>query len=162
MTLWAKWCMEKLRQQWGNWHLCLVVTQYSVFPFLPGFFPPAPSSQRFFLCCALMNLSRRRNHSAAQSCVFCAPHVAVFLMYLLVCVCVSGTCVKEIKLCARKTERRRWCTIALLHSLLFYPRIIAILPRMIANSYDFPRKGGGRVWVKAAEGGGKSKQMAKH
>lgn len=117
---------------------------FSFFAWFFFFFPP-PSSQRFFLCCALMNLSRRRNHSAAQSCVFCAPHVAVFLMYLLVCVCVSGTCVKEIKLCARKTERRRWCTIALLHSLLFYPRIIAILPRIIANSYDFPRKGGGRV-----------------
>lgn len=40
----------------------------------------------------------------------------------------------------------------LLHPVLFLWRIIAILRRMIANSYDFPRKGGERVSEGRGEG----------
>lgn len=49
----------------------------------------------------------------------------------------------------------------LLLSLLLGWCIIAVMLRMIANSYDFLRKGGEGARAKA-EGGGKSKQMVKH
>lgn len=47
---------------------------------------------------------------------------------------------KDKTVCAKDGD---WCCmITLLRSLLLHWRIIAILPWMIANSYDFPRKGG--------------------
>lgn len=87
------------------------------------------------------------------------PHiVVVFLMYLLVAACARGICVKEIA--TVHTRHSLAYAQSLSSMLLICGCIIASLPGMITNSYDF-QVTWERVWVRQ-RGGGESKQMAEH
>lgn len=78
----------------------------------------------------------------------------VFSMYILVCTCAHGTCVKEIEtVCTADRDSSV--------PLLFHLFIIAVLLCMIANSCEFPRKGGESVYEWRLRGEKKSKQMDK-
>ena len=65
--------------------------------------------------------------------------------WLVLDVCVS-LCLCQVALCIKEIEAVRGRRSLSSVPLLFQRCIIAVLPRMIANGYDFPRKGGEREY----------------
>ncbi len=128
--LWTRSGVEKLQSQWGSWHLCLAFT---------------PACLLFFHWCRLyISLQRMQSYCCSIMSVL-GVNVGVLLMYATLCPWEWHIRQRDSN-CTWKTKSGvAWSLSFVL--LRLHGCIVAILPRIIASSYECEI-----VWVTARWG----------